>query len=114
MDPMTRRGILAMAAGSNLPGQTPQAGARFLPEHWPKEDLSHYLALQNGFDPRTNKRLEPLRSALSSKAMIAGTNHPLAVHAGLEVLRGGGSAADAVVATSLAQIALSAGAAISY
>ncbi len=46
--------------------------------------------------------------------MIAGTTNPLAVHAGLKVLQQGGSAADAALTTSLAQIALSTGAAISY
>ena len=46
--------------------------------------------------------------------MIAGTSEPLAVHAGLEVLKHGGNAADAALTTSLAQIALTAGAAVSY
>ena len=58
--------------------------------------------------------MEPQRSAVSSKAMIAGTSEPLAVHAGLEVLKHGGNAADAALTTSLAQIALTAGAAVSY
>ena len=51
---------------------------------------------------------------MASKVMIAGTSEPLAVHAGLEVLRHGGNAADAALTTSLAQIALTAGAAVSY
>lgn len=46
--------------------------------------------------------------------MIAGTTNPFAVHAGLKVLQRGGNAADAALTTSLAQIALSTGAAISY
>ncbi len=46
--------------------------------------------------------------------MIAGTSEPFAIHAGLDVLRHGGDAADAALTTSLAQIALTAGAAVSY
>jgi hypothetical protein len=62
------------------------------------------LALQNGFDAESRKRLEPERLAVSSKAMIAGTSEPLAVHAP-QTPRS---------TTSLAQIALTAGAAVSY
>jgi len=46
--------------------------------------------------------------------MIAGTSEPLAVHAGLEVLRNGGNAVDAALTTALAQVTLTAGATISY
>jgi len=42
--------------------------------------------------------------------MIAGTSGPLAIHAGLVVLKQAGTAADAAIATSLAQIVLNAGA----
>jgi gamma-glutamyltranspeptidase len=74
------------------------------------------MALQSGggFDWQSRKRIEPQRSAVSSRAMIAGTSEPLAVHAGLEVLKHGGNAVDAALTTSLAQIALTAGATISY
>jgi len=105
--------MMALGASARLLGQVSSV-AKLLPDQWPKEDLARYLALQNGIDPQTGKRLETQRSAVSSKAMIAGTNHPLAIPAGLEVLKLSGSAADAVGATSLAQIALSAGAAISF
>ena len=94
-------------------GQAPRHTA-FMPDQWPKEDLDRYLTLEYGFDPDGHKRIEPQRAAVSSKAMIAGTNEPLAVHVGLEVVKHGGNAADAALATSLAQIALTAGAAISY
>ncbi len=94
--------------------QAPEATAQFNPDHWSKEDLSRYLALENGFDPDLRKIVEPQRSATSSRAMIAGTSDPLAVHAGLEVLKHGGNAADAALTTALSQVALTAGAAISY
>lgn len=46
------------------------------------------------------------RKALAegSKGMIVGTSSPLSIHAGLEVLRKGGSAADAAMAAALAQV----------
>jgi gamma-glutamyltranspeptidase/glutathione hydrolase len=110
--------LIYIVASSRLCGQPPRADAKFLPDQWPKEDLEHYLALQSGggfdWESRRQKRIEPQKSAVSSRVMIAGTSEPLAVHAGLEVLKHGGNAADAALTTSLAQIALTAGAAISY
>jgi hypothetical protein len=90
---------------SNLPGQSSQTAARFHPDRWPKEDLDRYLALEN-------ERPKPQPATVSSKAMIAGTTNPFAVHAGLEVLKHGGKAVDAALTTSLAQIALNAGGAV--
>ena len=81
--------------------------SRILPSRWPKEELKRYLALENEWG-------KPRPAAVASKAMITGTTGPLAVHAGFEALRQGGTAADAALTTSLAQIALSAGGAISY
>ena len=46
--------------------------------------------------------------------MVAGTTQALAVRAGVEALRQGGSAMDAACVTALAQIALNAGATVSY
>jgi gamma-glutamyltranspeptidase/glutathione hydrolase len=46
--------------------------------------------------------------------MVVGETNPFAVHAGVEALKRGGSAADAVLAAALAQAALNAGAAVSY
>jgi gamma-glutamyltranspeptidase/glutathione hydrolase len=63
-------------------------------------------------DPAARGQLP--KTAESTKAIIASTSEPLAIHAGLEVLKHGGNAADAALSTSLAQIALSAGAAYSY
>src|SRR5262245_17534604 len=106
--------LVDIAASCQLFGQAPRADTKFLPDQWPKEDLDHYSALQSGFEGQSRKRIEPQRSAVSSRVMIAGTSEPFAVHAGLEVLKHGGNAADAALTTSLAQIALTAGAAISY
>ena len=56
--------------------QAPRNDAKFVPDQWPKPDLDRYLALQNGFDPESRKRIEPQQSAVSSKAMIAGRSEP--------------------------------------
>ena len=102
-----RRFLAALTLGLvPLMAQT-APGRRWLPNQWPKQDLARYLALENDWG-----RAQP--AAVASQAMIAGTSGPVAVHAGLEALKHGGSAADAALTTSLAQIALSAGGAISY
>ncbi len=107
--------LLACALGCNIvySGRTIH---EFSPAKWPKEVRDRYVALQTGtgFDWQKRKRIEPQRSAEGSQMMIASTNEPLAVRIGFEVLKQGGTAADAVVATEMAQIALTAGASISY
>lgn len=92
---------------TNLLGQSSQTAAKFNPDQWPKKDVDRYLTLEN-------ERPAPQRATVSSKAMIAGTTNPFAIHAGFEVLKHGGSAVDAAIATSLAQIALNAGGEVSY
>jgi len=78
------------------------ADVRLSPQDWPAADLEKYGLLNLVYDlPR------PLAEA--DTAMIGGTSGPLAIHAGLCALRQGGSAADAAIATSLAQIVLTAG-----
>jgi len=108
--------LISTLTGCHSFQQTSLPDEQSSPDRWPKEELDHYLALQNGgnFDASTRKRMEPQRSATSSRAMIAGTSEPFAVHAGLAVLKQGGNAVDAALTTSLAQIALTAGAAVSY
>ena len=106
--------LLISLVGLGVYALIPRSVAQVDPDHWSKEDLRQYLLLQNGFDPQSGTRVAPQRSATSSKAMIAGTSEPLAVHAGLQVLKHGGNAADAAITTALAQVALTAGATISY
>ena len=81
--------------------------AQLLPEQWPERDRNRYLSMENEFGSSNP-------GAVTSKGMIAGTTNPFAIHSGLEVLKHGGNAADAALTTSLAQIALTAGDAISY
>src|SRR5689334_18779963 len=77
--------------------------SEFTPDRWSKQDLDRYFG--NG----------PIQaSAESSKAMVGTTAIPLTAHAGLEVLKHGGNAADAALTTALTQNALTVGAAFSY
>jgi len=78
------------------------------PADW--KDRDEYLASEGGRAPDAL----PNQQIRTRKAMIAGVLNPFAVHAGLEILKGGGSAADAVLTAALAQIALNAGATVSY
>ncbi len=78
------------------------------PDGW--ADREGYLALDTLGVPF----LAPCQTLYSGKAMIAGLTNPFAVHAGMEMLRAGGNAADAALTTVLAQVALNAGATVSY
>jgi len=83
--------------------------AAISPDGWPERD--GYLELDTGFGTLF---YAPKRTIKPGKAMIAGVTNPFAVHAGMEMLRAGGSAADAALTTVLAQVALNAGATVSY
>ncbi len=89
------------------PAELPPLAAAPVPAPWPAEEVARYLKLEG-----TRRASEP--PAVASKAMIVGTTNPFAIHAGLEVMKRGGNAVDAALTTSLAQIALNAGAAVSY
>ncbi len=66
-----------------------------------------YTTLNQTFD-------QPHPLAVGKKGMVVGTSGALAVKAGLEALKQGGSAVDAALTTSLAQISLSTGCWVSY
>src|SRR5215475_480224 len=83
------------------------SGVRMSPEAWPPAELEKYWRLQRDFG-------RPHPSVESAKGMVAVTHDAFSARIGLEALRQGGSAADAALATSLAQIALDAGAPTSY
>ncbi len=77
------------------------------PANWPADELEQYWELT-----ATGDRPHPL--AEGEAGVVTGTSGALAVRAGLEALKQGGSAVDAVLTTSLAQIALAAGSWVSY
>ena len=77
------------------------------PAGWPAGEWEAYLALEDVAFPGN-----PL--AQGSQGAITGSYHALAQRAGLEALRQGGSSVDAAMTTALTQVALGAGAVISY
>ncbi len=93
--------LLLSACGAN------PAIDRTSPAAWP-EDVRKALWERN----RTFGAPQP--EVQASRAMVAATSEPVAVHAGVEVLRQGGTAIDALIATSLAQITLETGSGVSF
>ena len=77
------------------------------PSSWEKAELSKYQLLNRSYG-------KPVPLVRNRGAMIAGTTGPIAIHAGRKILDAGGTAADAIITTSLAQIALTGGSWNSY
>ncbi|WP_219836168.1 gamma-glutamyltransferase [Paenibacillus sp. R14(2021)] len=62
-----------------------------------------------------NKKFQHFHSSVyGPKGMVVGTSNGVAAHIGSEMLRQGGTAADAVIATALAQIVMAAGSYVSF
>ena len=100
--------LLQGSPARNTFAQLPQSReVKLSDDVWPKDELEKYWQLQSTYN-RPNPAVE------GSKGMVAVTSEALAARVGLEALRQGGSAADAALATALAQIALTAGSLISY
>jgi gamma-glutamyltranspeptidase/glutathione hydrolase len=100
--------LLQGAPSGNTLAQLRQSGeVKLSPEAWPKGELEKYWPLQLTYN-------RPTPAVESSKGMVTVTSEALAARVGLAALQQGGSAADAALATALAQIALNAGGIISY
>src|SRR5215475_1844135 len=100
--------LLVLTPAGNIASQSRQsAGGKMSPEAWPPGELEKYWRLQRDFQ-------RPHPAVESAKGMVAVTHDAFSARIGLEALRQGGSAADAALAASLAQIVLDAGAATSY
>src|SRR5215510_11870958 len=100
--------LVALTPAGNPASQSRQSsGGKMSPEAWPPGDLEKYWRLQRDY-----RRPHP--AVESDKGMVAVTSDAVSARVGMEALQQGGSAADAALATSLAQIALDAGAPISY
>jgi gamma-glutamyltranspeptidase/glutathione hydrolase len=126
MEPLSRVLIVAFVAlpahaASGCAHSSPPVSVRsefssvrseFSPDRWPQQDRDRYLALQALAYSDAPQRLQ--KSAVSSKGMVAGTSDPFAVHAGVEILKHGGSAADAALTTALTQVVLTGGSTVSY
>src|SRR5262245_42819726 len=100
--------LLEPTQAGNTASQSRQStGGKMSPEAWPPGELEKYWRLQGDFQ-------RPHPAVESAKGMVAVTHGAFTARIGLEALRQGGSAADAALATSLAQIVLDAGAVTSY
>ncbi len=77
------------------------------PASWDPGELERLLAENADYG-------RPALAATGREAMVSGTTGAPAVRAGLEAMRQGGSAVDAVLTTALTQVALAGGAWVSY
>lgn len=94
--------LLACLAGCTARPARVSTGHGLSPRDWPPDVLQRYRAQNMTYHAGAPQASAP-------RIMIGGTTGPIAIHAGFEALRAGGSAADAVLTTSLAQIVLSGG-----
>lgn len=78
------------------------------PRTWNADEVRRYLLFG------TAKPDLEGTSGVGERAMVVGSTGPFAQLAGRQALAAGGSAVDAVIATSLAQVALAAGSYVSY
>ena len=96
--------VAALSIGCS---ETPPA-VDLSPASWPEGEVDKYYGLLD-FNPDIEGEL-----AVSGQGVVVGTTGGPAVRAGLEALAQGGSAVDAVLTTSLAQINLAAGSWVSF
>jgi len=87
---------------------TPGAAADLSPARWPEAERLRLEQREAAIWPTE------IRSASSRQGLVTGTASPIAVHAGAEALRQGGTAADAAIATALTQVTTMLGANVSY
>ena len=100
-------GCAEEAAARNAVAEPARKTVDLSPAAWPPGEWEEYLALEDIPFPGNP-------AGQGSRGAITGSYHALAQRAGLEALRQGGSSVDAAMTTALTQVALGAGAVISY
>ena len=101
------RGERVLADDPKTPGKDEgHTISRFSPARWGEAELARFAKLT------TPGQIKP--AASGNGGMVVGTTGAFAIRAGVETLRRGGSAVDAVCTTALAQIALAAGSTTNY
>jgi gamma-glutamyltranspeptidase / glutathione hydrolase len=97
-----------LAGLSALLGATQACSADLSPDHWP-------AAIRTEVERKEVFSYPPYgRTVEGDHGLVTGTLSPIAIHAGSEALRQGGSAADAAATAALTQIAISAGGPVTY
>jgi len=87
---------------------TPAVPARLSPNNWDPTERAVAEQLQQGAYPHQ------VRIVQGDSGLIAATLSPIAVHAGIEALKQGGTAADAATAIALTQVTTALGSVVSY
>jgi gamma-glutamyltranspeptidase/glutathione hydrolase len=87
--------------------------ANLSPAEWAEGELETYAELSR-VEGQSQVGFGVNHLATGKAGMVVGVTEALAVHAGLEALKQGGSAADAAMVTALSQVALHAGSVVSY
>lgn len=93
-----RRAIVVLAVSVLLAAAGPLQAADLSPAQWPEAERQ---ALQAGERTYWTSKARDVRGAV----LITGSASPVAIHAGMEALRQGGSAADAATVVALTQVA---------
>ncbi|MDB5705913.1 MAG: ggt 1 [Sphingomonas bacterium] len=98
--------LMALTVGLAL--MTSQSAAATSPQDWSAAERTRLEQREAAVWPTE------LRTVRGGKGLVSATASPIAVHAGVEALRQGGTAADAAVATALAQVTTMLGANVSF
>jgi gamma-glutamyltranspeptidase/glutathione hydrolase len=101
------RAVLALAVSLFLAAASPIQAADLSPAHWSETQRGDLQARELAFWPKAARESH-------GSPLVTGTASPIAVHAGTEALRQGGSAADAAMVVALTQIARTMGGTVSY
>jgi len=86
----------------------PASAADLSPGHWPAATRAELEQRELASFPASARTLE------GGSILVTGTLSPIAVHAGMEALRRGGTAADAAATVELTQVATNLGSVVSY
>ena len=101
------RNVLALGASFFLAAVAPVQAADLSPAHWSEAQQADLQTRELAFWPKATRESH-------GSPLVTGTASPIAVHAGMEALRQGGSAADAATVVALTQIARTMGGTVSY
>ena len=98
--------VVAAATAMGATGVGVQDPVDLSPRAWPDGELERYWAISANSAGH--------KEATGRRGIVAGTSGAVAVRAGLEALRQGGSAADAVLTTAMSQTVLALGCWVSF